>query len=113
MTGSIKYIALLFLCAALLCQASCKTKYLEVQKAYDKAKQKKTALEAENEALLADISLLNDSLNVIVWQKIDQQPYPEQFREIEALKKEFLRSRVPYYLDMKKRQEAKSIKKKK
>jgi hypothetical protein len=97
-----------FVCFAagmvLLSFASCKVKYLETQLRYEKAKLKKLELETENKALKTDIAYLNDSLTVMVADYNDLKPYNEQIKEIAALKKEFLRTRVPYYLEMKKRQ---------
>jgi peptidoglycan hydrolase CwlO-like protein len=88
----------------LLSMFSCKAKYLEVQAKYDKAKQKKKELAVENKQLKKEISLLSDSLNVIVSGYNNLKPYNDQVTAIEKLKKNFLEKRVPYYLDMKKRQ---------
>jgi hypothetical protein len=90
-------MATLFLC-------SCKAKYLEVEAKYQKAKEKKKELEAENRQLVKDNAHLADSLSVIVEDYGNLKTYSVQISEIEGLKKEFLRTRVPYYIEIKKRQ---------
>jgi hypothetical protein len=74
---------------------------------YEKTKQKKNETEAENKQLIKEIVVLNDSLSVMIEEYQNLKPYNEQITEIESLKKEFLHTRVPYYLELKKRQEVK------
>jgi hypothetical protein len=109
-----KYKIAVFILAGffLLTLFSCKTKYLEIQSKFEKAKLKKRELEVENKSLKKEIALLSDSLSVLVDTYNELKPYNEQINEIEGLKKDFLDNRVPYYLELKKRQTEKPKNKK-
>jgi hypothetical protein len=82
----------------------CKTKYLELQSQYQKAKLKKTELEKENKKLTSEIKILKDSLSVVKTGLEANKLYVSQIHEIELLKKDFLLKRVPYFVAEKKRQ---------
>ena len=103
-----KYLIGFLMGLTLFSMFSCKTKYLELQEKYERSKQRKAALEQENVRLVKDIAILSDSLSVLVPDYYNYKKYQEQISEIERLKKDFLYKKVPYYLELKKRQKEKS-----
>jgi predicted RND superfamily exporter protein len=106
-------ISLMVTLILLLVFSSCKVKYLELESKYQKARQKKAEMEQENRALKTEIALLADSLTIVKASIEDQVTLHAQTMEMESLKKEFLQKKVPYYLQMKKRQTSSTKTKKK
>ena len=93
----------LILFGLLLC--SCKAKYLEIEAAYNKARQKKTEMEKENRDLKAENVALKDSLDLKVENYRAITEFSKQVFEIEQSKKKFLEEGVPHYLELKKTQQ--------
>ncbi len=84
---------------------SCKTKYLEMEAKLDKARTRKAEMEKENRALKSELAKLSDSLSVVEQRCEERALLYNQVITMEALKKEFLEHKVPYYLQMKQRQQ--------
>jgi hypothetical protein len=103
MTVKSKHIIAFVSIVVALSFCSCKAKYLEIEAGYQKAKEKKKELETENKQLVKSNALLADSLSIVVEDYGNLKTYSVQISEIEGLKKEFLRTRVPYYIEIKKR----------
>lgn len=97
-------IGLMVTLVLLLLLPSCKAKYLELESRMQKARQKKAEMEKENRNLKTEIAFLSDSLAGVRLSCEDQMALHTQVKAMEALKKEFLLKKVPYYLEMKKRQ---------